>query len=200
MAEWREFAEFYTANFGRLTEADGLTEWAQFAKNEVRDMGALRDALKTHIARFTEALDRMEPPPRKPTLGQVRNAYYAELSRRKAARDRQIYGAGTTCGICRGYKWLVCLAPIAGNDEERQRWPADFRTTPWAQFRGIEMVRCPQCAASYPPELRSRIEWHALPMVIRPDHPDWPASLDPERKLQSIEGDQAILARIRENQ
>lgn len=36
-----------------------------------------------------------------------------------------------------------------------------------------------------------------VPLYIRPDHPDWPGTLDPQRKLRTIEGDKAIIERMR---
>ncbi len=196
MAEWKEFCEFYTANFGRLTESDGLTEWAAFAKKEVREMEILREAMQPLVDRFAAALDNMEPTPRRPTLGQVRKAYYAQCARRKAERELHRYGAGTVCGVCGGKGLLFVLAPLAG-DEERRRWPEDFRSVPWRSYRGVELAKCPCCSGQISPELRHRIESHGLPLYIRPDHPDWPGTLDPQRRLCAIEGDKAMIERMR---
>ena len=64
MADWKIFCDLYTANFGRLTESDGLKEWAKFVEQEVRDVELLRAALQPYIDRYAAALDNMEPVPR----------------------------------------------------------------------------------------------------------------------------------------
>lgn len=204
MADWQEFLALYSANFGRMTENDGPKEWLKFVEQEVKSMDRLRDALQPHIDRYAMALDNMEPAKR-PTLGQVRRSYYAELDRARKERDERRFGVGTVCGVCGGTRLLFVLAPLAG-DGERVRWPEDFRARAWREFRGVELAKCPACAARYRAELGSRIESHGLPLTLRPEHPDWPAQIDDYCRrgnrppLAATGGDRAIIARMKQNE
>lgn len=204
MADWKEFCDFYSSNFGRLTESDGLKEWAQFVENEVRDMRLLREALQPIIERFAAALDNMEPTPRKPTLGQVRRAYYVQCAKRRAERDVQRFGAGTSCGLCHGGKYVFVLAPLAG-DDDRKNWPEDFRIVPWEKFRGVELALCPDCVGrrAYTEEQREKIQANSLPQTIDRNSPDWPDVIDQQCRRFKVQppsyerGDRAIITKMR---
>ncbi|MBS1371467.1 MAG: hypothetical protein HPZ91_16095 [Lentisphaeria bacterium] len=204
MADWQEFIALYSANFGRMTENDGPKEWLKFVEQEVKNMAVLRAALQPHIDRYAAALDNMEPAKR-PTLGQVRRSYYAELDRIRQEREMRRFGAGTVCGVCFGPGVLFVLAPLAG-DAERIRWPEDFRERAWREFRGVELAKCPACSGRFRPELGRRIESNGLPLSIRPEHPDWPAQVDDYCRrnnrppLAAMGGDQAIVARMKRNE
>ncbi len=197
--DWKTFAEFYTANFGRLTESDGLPEWARFIKEEVADVGVLRQALQPVADRFAAALDNMDSNVRKPTLAQVRKAYYSELARRRQERDRHVYNGRIVCGVCRGAGLLYVLAPLA-DDPDGSRAPEDFRKADWENFRGVEVAKCPQCSGvKYSPLLRRRIENNGLPIVIPRNHPDFPPDLDPRHEWTGMPGDNAMLVLMRNN-
>ena len=204
MADWKVFYDLYTANFGRLTESDGLKEWAKFVEQEVRDVELLRAALQPYIDRYAAALDNMEPVPKRPTLGQVKRAYFAQCDRLRQEREMRRFGAGAVCGVCYGHRVLFVLAPL-DDDSDRRRWPEDFRDVAWDCFRGVELAKCPNCSARYKPELRHRIEVNGLPLTIGRESPDWPAEYDEMSRtynlplLQRIEGDKAILSRMQRN-
>lgn len=200
--KWEIFTDLYCSNFGRLTEADGLREWAAFVTNEVRDEQILRTALQPYIDRFAAALDNMEPVPRKPTLGQIRRAYFTECARRKRNREEQIYGARPRCPLCRGIRWVFVLSPM-GNLDDRSDWPADFRTADWEDYRGVELAPCPNCVGDkehpYPlMSARDRIAANCVAMTVREgdqNYPDWEEGNLPSE----LSGDQVITSWMRRN-
>ena len=119
MADWKIFCDLYTANFGRLTESDGLKEWAKFVEQEVRDVELLRAALQPYIDRYAAALDNMEPVPKRPTLGQVKRAFFAQCDRLRQERagSEPVRCAAFAAGIdCCSFwrRWMTTATAAAG--------------------------------------------------------------------------------------
>lgn len=206
MTKWEEFFDLYSANFGRLTEMDGVNEWERFVENEVNDMATLKAGLQPYIDRYVTALDNNGDrlPPR-PTLGQIKRAYYGQIDKRRQEQERREFGRVTTCRLCRGEWLLYVLAPLAG-DSDRREWPADFRKTKWEEFTGIEIVECPICRPKYKKEIAMRIEHNSMPMTVSIDHPDFPkgwreyaGKQQQQKGPPTIKGDDAILSWLREN-
>lgn len=195
MDKWKEFYDFFAANFKKLNENDGISEWARFVNEKVSDMAIIRRALSPLADRYAAGLSNLEPV-KAPTLKMVQNAYWSEIRRMKQERDQSRYGANTMCGICRGVGWLFCLSPVNG-DVDRVNWPVNYRETNWTAFTGLEMAKCPECGGRYHPMIRQRILDNSLPLVIGRDHRDFPAWVD--RRLSSMAGDAAIIETMKYN-
>jgi len=188
-AKWREFTEYWNANFRKFGSEDGASQWFAFVADDRTDIGVVRTALGASAQRFARQIEDGKFAPL-PTLATVKARYFDLIKQRKQERERAAYG-DTVCGLGRGAGLLFVLAPRQADREAREDWPEDFRLYPWAEMTGFETVKCPDCRGkNHPHELAERIRRNSMPVIVGRDHDDFPRWL-PDA-VNSLGGDQAM--------
>lgn len=187
--KWRQFCEWWNANFRAFGPNDGASQWVEFIGHDLTDLAAVRVALAPMAQRFARQLENGKFAPL-PTLAAVKKRYFELIKQRKEERQKAAYG-DTVCGLCRGAHLLFVLAPRQSDREAREDWPEDFRVFPWAEMTGFETVKCPDCVGkNHPHELAERIRRNSMPIIVGRDHDDFPRWL-PDA-VNSLGGDQAM--------
>ena len=180
MADWKQFYDYWSANFRQLNVGDGLSEWQKFVTDQRTDLALLREALEPFAERYAHAVENMENP-KMPTLMLVRSLYFRRVRERQQNVMRSRYGE-TTCGICGGTGWLLVLSPSPDDLEKRHSWPEDYRVCRLELLGAVEMTPCTQCRriSGYTPELKRRIERNGVPLLVHRGHPSYPCNAEPD--------------------
>lgn len=166
------FQEKYAAAFGsKLTERNGLTEWADWIEDDQRSDGLLVKVLREFADDYNAALAAMSPNAKSfvPTLEGFKSRYFAIIR-----ESRRNTGGRGECSTCGGGGIVFALAPCNG-DGNRELAPEDYRDVSLARvYPFAEAYNCPVCRASVKMyegrELfRRRVLEHCVPEVVSAD-------------------------------
>lgn len=195
-AKWRQFCEYWNANFRAFGANDGASQWLEFITHDLTDLGTVRIALAPMAQRFAQQVEAGKYATL-PTLAAVKKRYFELIKQRKEERQKAAYG-DTVCGLCRSAGLVYVLAPRKSDVERREHWPEDFRTFDWQYFAGFETARCPDCIGrdKFPHEASARIRRNSMPLLVDRSHDDYPAWVIGD----VIGGDQAMSEIMRRNQ
>lgn len=144
--DWTKFYDLYAANFRPLNERDGLRNWKEFT-DTVDDVELFVSALEELAERYAIAKERgdWQTPP---GLYEIRTAYIRKLAEQRRQKENADFASdGAKCGVCRGSRRVIVLSPPRGCDRSTD-YPADPARTNFADFRGVEIIACPQCCAN----------------------------------------------------
>ena len=188
--KWRQFCEWWNANFRAFGPNDGASQWVEFIGHDLTDLAAVRVALAPMAQRFAQQVEAGKYATL-PTLAAVKKRYFELIKQRKEERQRAAYG-DTVCKLCQSAGMVYVLAPRKSDVESREFWPEDFREFDWQQFAGFETAKCPDCLGrdKYPRETADRINRNSMPLRVTRAHDDFPRWL-PDA-VNSLGGDQAM--------
>lgn len=172
--QFEKFQEKYAAAFGsKLTERNGLTEWADWIEDDQRSDGLIVKVLREFADEYNSAIAAMSPNAKSfvPTLEGFKARYFAIIR-----ESRQATGERSDCRTCGGRGIVFALAPCKG-DGNRQLAPEDWRDVSLARvYPFAEAYNCPACRATakmYEGKefFRQRVEAHCLPEIVAADDP-----------------------------
>ncbi len=174
-----QFNGYWYSAFGwKLTEANGVNEWAAFVGHAKSNDRAIRETLRDFSDEYNRAKSegKANYKDRVPTLDEFKTCYFTSLPERKRRWDAEQRGMRTDgrCLVCGGGGIVWTLAPQK-DDGDRRKCPEDWRTVgreglyPFAEAR-----HCPLCcegAYHGDHDLRNKVQKNCLPETVDKSDP-----------------------------